>query len=73
MNMHGEMTKHLKTVPIFECKLIDATIFLTKKGCFYHDLVSENCFDGKKLWQALNRILSWSNTSVLLSFNDGNH
>ena len=39
------------------------------KGRFYHDLVSENCSDGKKLWQALNRILSWSNTTVL-SFDD---
>ena len=34
------------------------------KGHFYSDLVSDNCGDGKKLWQALNRILS------LLSFVD---
>ena len=40
------------------------------KGRFYHDLVSENCGDGKKLWQALNRILSQSNTTVLPSFVD---
>ena len=40
------------------------------KGCFYHDLVSENCGDGKKLWQALNRIFSRSNTTVLPSFVD---
>ena len=39
------------------------------KGRFYHNLVSENCGDGKKLWQALNRILRWSNT-VLPSFVD---
>ena len=40
------------------------------KGRFYRDLVSENCGDGKKLWQALNRILSRSNTTVLPSFVD---
>ena len=40
------------------------------KGHFRHDLVSENCGDGKKLWQVLNRILSWSNTTVLPSFVD---
>ena len=40
------------------------------KGRFYHDLVSENCGDGKTLWQALNRILSRSNTTVLPSFVD---
>ena len=40
------------------------------KGRFYHDLVSENCGDGKKLWQALNRILSQSNATVLPSFDD---
>ena len=40
------------------------------KGRFYHDLVSENCGDGKKLWQALNRILSRSNSTVLPSFVD---
>ena len=28
------------------------------KGRFYCDLVSDNCGDGKKLWQALNKILS---------------
>ena len=38
------------------------------KGCFYRDLVSDNCSDGKKLWQALNRILSRSNSTVLPSF-----
>ena len=38
------------------------------KGRFYHDLVSKNCGDGKKLWQALNRILSWSNATLLPSF-----
>ena len=27
------------------------------KGGFYHELVSKNCGDGKKLWKALNRIL----------------
>ena len=43
------------------------------KGSFYHDLVSENCGDGKKLWQALIRILSWSNVTVLPSFVDKNH
>ena len=40
------------------------------KGHFYHDLVSENCGDGKKLWHALNRILSRSNTTILPSFVD---
>ena len=40
------------------------------KGCFYCDLVSENCGDDKKLWQALNRILSRSNFTVLPSFVD---
>ena len=40
------------------------------KGCFYRDLVSENYGDGKKLWQALNRILSQSNSIVLPSFVD---
>ena len=40
------------------------------KRRFYHDLVSENCGDGKKLWQALNRILSWPNVTVLPSFDD---
>ena len=40
------------------------------KGRFYRDLVSDNCGDGKKLWQALNRILSWSNSTVLPSFVD---
>ena len=40
------------------------------KGCFYRDLVSDNCGDGKKLWQALNRILSRSNFIVLPSFVD---
>ena len=38
------------------------------KGHFYLDLVSENCGDGKRLWQALNRILHRSNTTVLPSF-----
>ena len=37
------------------------------KGRFYRDLVSDNCGDGKKLWQALNRILSRSNSTVLPS------
>ena len=40
------------------------------KGRFYHDLVSENCGDGKRLWQALNRILSRSNTTALPSLVD---
>ena len=40
------------------------------KGCFYRELVSDNCGDGKKLWQALNRILSRSNSTVLPSFVD---
>ena len=40
------------------------------KGRFYRDLVSDNCSDGKKLWQALNRILSRSNSTVLPSFVD---
>ena len=40
------------------------------KGRFYCDLVSDNCGDGKKLWQALNRLLSWSNSTVLPSFVD---
>ena len=40
------------------------------KGRFYHDLVSENCGEGKKLWQALNRILSRSNATVLPSFDN---
>ena len=40
------------------------------KGHFYRDLVSDNCGDGKKLWQALNRILSQSNSTVLPSFVD---
>ena len=37
------------------------------KGCFYRDLVSENCSDSKRLWHALNRTLSWSNSTVLPS------
>ena len=40
------------------------------KGRFYRDLISDNCGDGKKLWQALNRILSRSNSTVLPSFVD---
>ena len=36
------------------------------KGRFYHDLVSENCVDGRKLWQTLNRILTRSNTTALI-------
>ena len=40
------------------------------KGCFYHDLVSENCGDSKRLWHALNRTLSRSNSTVLPSFDD---
>ena len=40
------------------------------KGRFYRDQVSDNCSDGKKLWQALNRILSRSNSTVLPSFVD---
>ena len=40
------------------------------KGCFYRDLVSENCGDSKRLWHALNRTLSWSNSTVLPSFDD---
>ena len=71
MNVHGEETNPLKTVLVFDGKLIGATIFLTKtRGRFYHDLVSENCGDGKKLWQALNRILSHSNATVLPSYDD---
>ena len=34
------------------------------------DKSPENCGDGKKFWQALNRILSWSNATVLPSFDD---
>ena len=40
------------------------------KGCFYRDLVSENCGDSKRLWHALNRILSRLNSTVLPSFDD---
>ena len=40
------------------------------KGCFYRDLVSENCGDSKRLWHALNRTLSRSNSTVLPSFDD---
>ena len=40
--MHGEETNPLKIIPVYDGKQ------------FYHDLVSENCGDGKKLWQALN-------------------
>ena len=40
------------------------------KGCFYRDLVSENCGDSKRLWHALNRTLSRSNSTVLPSFED---
>ena len=40
------------------------------KGHFYRDLVSDNCSDGKKLWQALNRILRRSNSTVLPFFVD---
>ena len=43
-----------------------------KKGHFYHDLVIENCGDGKKLWQAPNRILIWSNATVPPSSDDEN-
>ena len=45
-------------------------ILNSNKGRFYRDLVSDNCGDGKKLWQALNRILSQSNSTVLPSFVD---
>ena len=38
------------------------------KGLSYRDLVRENCGDGKKLWQALNRILSRSNSTVFPSY-----
>ena len=68
MSVHEE-TNHLKTVPVFNGKLIDTTIFLHKR-CFYHDLVSENCGVGKKLWQTLKRILSQSNATVLPYFDD---
>ena len=40
------------------------------KGRFNRDLVSDNCSEGKKLWQVLNRILSRSNSTVLPSFVD---
>ena len=40
------------------------------KGCFYRDLVSENCGDSKMLWHALNRTLIRSNSTVLPSFDD---
>ena len=40
------------------------------KGCFYRDLVSENCGDSKRLWHALNRTLSRSSSTVLPSFDD---
>ena len=42
---------------------------IKNKRHFYHDLdlVSENCSDGKDLWQALNGILSRSNVTVLPS------
>ena len=40
------------------------------KGCFYRDLVSKNCGDSKRLWHALNRTLSRSNSTVLPSFDD---
>ena len=40
------------------------------KGRFYRDLVSDNCGDGEKLCQALNRISSRSNSTVLPSFVD---
>ena len=35
------------------------------KGCFYRDLISENCGDGKRLWQALNE---YSVSQIPLSF-----
>ena len=35
MNVDGEETNILKTVPIFDGKLIDATIFLTKTRGVY--------------------------------------
>ena len=56
---------HLRR-PINRCN----HILNRNKGRFYRDLVSENYGDGKKLWQALNRILSWSNSTVLPSFVD---
>ena len=40
------------------------------KGCFYHDLVNGNNPHGRKLWQALSRILSRSNATVLPAFHD---
>ena len=40
------------------------------KGCFYCDLDSENCGDSKRLWHALNKTLSRSNSTVLPSFDD---
>ena len=73
MNVHGEETNHLKTILVFDSKLIHAPYSEQNKGCFYHDIVSKNCGDGKKLWQALNRILSWSYTSVLYPLMMKNH
>ena len=43
---------------------------LGNMGHFYCDLITDNCGDGKKLWQALNRIFSRSNSTVLPSFVD---
>ena len=37
------------------------------KGRSYRDLVSENCGDGKKLWQALNRIVEYRVGQIPLS------
>ena len=35
---------------------------------FYRDLYSKNCGDSKRLWHAINRTLSQSNSTVLPSF-----
>ena len=71
MNVHGKETNILKTVPVFERQKNRCNHILNKnKGRFCLDLVSKNCGNGKKLWQALNKILSRSNATVLPSFGD---
>ena len=40
------------------------------KGQYYQDLVKENSLDGKKLWQALSKVLGRSQVSTFLLCTD---
>ena len=43
------------------------------KGQYYQDLVEENSGDGKRLWQALSKVLGRFQVSTLPSRTDENH